>query len=100
FGEVAENHVGMQKLGNIAEEGLGKDDFKWIQKNFDEWNVKYKIYDLREYLPEGVNDKNYEGYASVMVIHRGVDLFLGEVDGESGSQKLYEEIYGLRDKVD
>ena len=46
LGDQAENHVGMQKIGKIANEGFNYDDLVAIKKYYKEIGIKSTIYDL------------------------------------------------------
>ena len=86
FGEVAENHVGMEKLGMMKNkgEGISFRDLKRAKKIFKEKGYKVKIYDLVE---EGeVKDLDPEP-AYVMVIRNGVSAFLNEDNQKDNSEK-------------
>ena len=43
FGDVAENHVGMEQIGNILDinQGFNLDDLKQIKKTFTKLNIKF-----------------------------------------------------------
>ena len=48
FGDVGENHKGMQKIGNMVEKGEGFDltDLKQIKKRFKKLNCECELYNL------------------------------------------------------
>ena len=46
FGDCAENHVGMQKLGQIAETGLSCAELVNAQKQFEELGCECELIDL------------------------------------------------------
>lgn len=54
FGDVGENHKGMQKIGNMVEKGEGFDltDLKQIKKKFKKLNCECELYNLNKELPE------------------------------------------------
>lgn len=91
FGDVAENHVGMQQIGTKSQKGFDLADLKYIERMFKERGAKTtKIYDLKELsgatnlISKDTND------AYVLVIKNGAK-YLGhrDVDG------LYAEQLGL-----
>lgn len=43
FGDVAENHVGMEQIGNMVDinQGFNLDDLKQIKKTFTKLNIKF-----------------------------------------------------------
>ena len=92
WGDQAENHHGMQRLGKLAAEGFTCQDFRDLEIPGKE------IIDLTQFLPESVRVKDdYE--ASLLVIRNGVDLLLGEREregeGEGMKDKLFKEIKEL-----
>lgn len=52
FGDVCENHVGMQKLGKLSKAGYTLEDLQRIQEYFTGHGFECIIHDLRELLPE------------------------------------------------
>jgi len=75
FGDRAENHVGMQKIGELADEGFTVSDLKKAQYNFEEKGYKCEYIDLVKYLPEK-NRENIE--ASILIVRQGVDCLLNK----------------------
>lgn len=75
FGDQAENHAGMQKIGNMANNGFTLLDLHNAEKWFLERGVDVEIINLTNYLPDNIK---YEGDASVLVIRNGVDAILGK----------------------
>jgi alkylated DNA repair dioxygenase AlkB len=73
FGDQAENHVGMQKIGELASEGFNLNDLQSTKKWFEEHNATCGLINLAEYLPE--NNK-YEGEVYVLVIRNGLGALL------------------------
>ena len=76
FGDQAENHTGMEVLGNAAESGFSHDDLKNIQKLIGPEQNKYptietELIDLRDLvdvLPEGCSE--LEGAYVLILIKR------------------------------
>lgn len=87
FGDVAENHVGMQKVGIMSQNGFFLEDLLkiilWCNNN----NTKYSLIDLTEYLPELEKNKQ-ELKAYVLHIKNGVNKFMND---NTYSNKLFEE---------
>lgn len=99
FGEVAESHVGMQKIGQKA------------QKYFNSKGCKTILLHLNDFLPEKCNDKeeneklkiakNQKSYqAWILVAKKGIECLTGDKDGENlltemllfkSDSKLYNE---------
>lgn len=77
FGDCAENHVGMQKIGEICSEGFTVEDLIEINIKVKEAGLKFDFYDLTTLLEneENVDMKDVDG-ASVLVIRNGVDFFV------------------------
>ena len=68
FGDQGENHVGMEKVGAMVQEGEGfnLEDLEGHKREFEEWGVKCEIYDLRDLVEK---DSVKEAYILVV---RGV----------------------------
>ncbi|QKF94842.1 2OG-Fe(II) oxygenase [Fadolivirus algeromassiliense] len=82
FGDQAENHVGMQKIGTMALNGFTYDDLVEAKKKFEEKGCKCRIVNLSSKLPKSYTaDKAY-----VLVIRKGVDFLLNE-----GTDELLKE---------
>lgn len=90
FGDQAENHVGMQKLGNKEEAGQGfnLDDLKQAQNYFNECNIECEIIDLKYLLDEKDRDKADEAF--VLLVYKGLDAIIESSDG-NGSDSFFEE---------
>ena len=66
FGDVAENHVGMQKVGQLHSEGYSVNKLKKLSENLQEKEFKVKYVDI-----------SYEGNeAGVLVIRKGIQKIL------------------------
>ena len=87
FGDVAENHKGMQKLGVMAKDGFSEGDLRSAGDYFVGRGCEVRVYDLRELLPEGLRGE--AEWAGILVVRGGMGA-LG-VDADS----LYEEHMGL-----
>lgn len=82
FGDQAENHVGMQKIGEIAPSGFTYDDIVYAKNKFEEKGCKCKIIKLSSKLPKPyTTDKAY-----VLIIRKGINYLL-----EEGSDELLNE---------
>lgn len=71
FGEQAENHVGMQKIGEKAEEGFSVQELKEAMEILSD-STYCELIDLS--IPE------FKGEAAVLVIRDGVRLFVDRED--------------------
>lgn len=82
FGDCAENHVGMQKLGKVADKGFSKDVLVQSQKFFESKGIKCELIALHEYAPEKVEE------AWLLVARNGVNVF-------AEAKSLMSEMKGL-----
>jgi len=78
FGDVAENHVGMEQIGNMVDinQGFNLDDLKQIKKTFTKLNIKSKIYKLHKFHSELIQKHLPEAY--VLVIPNSIETILKE----------------------
>lgn len=68
FGDCSENHVGMEKIGNISKFGYSSEDLDSIGNHFS--GKKIERIDLREYL----GDLEYEGEkAELLIIRKAIE---------------------------
>jgi hypothetical protein len=81
FGDMAENHVGMEQIGDRVEIGHGfnLEDLKQIKKTFTNINLKPKIYKLHEFSPELKKLNLPQAY--LLVIPNGIEKILNENSG-------------------
>lgn len=83
FGDVAENHNGMQKIGNLAENGINIEDLKRLGTTIT------KTYDLKKLLiGADIKDIKDVDDAKLAIIKNGVDILLGD----GSADKLFEEL--------
>ena len=94
FGEVAESHVGMQKIGQKDKEGFSYNDLLKAQKYFNSKGCKTILLHLNNFLPEKCHDKeeneklkiakNQKSYqAWILVAKKGIECLTGDKDGEN-----------------
>ena len=71
YGDVAENHAKMQKIGVLHESGYSIEKLEMVQQKMGELGVETEMIDL---------NVGFEGFesAKVLVIRRGVQHILGE----------------------
>ena len=81
FGDVAENHVGMQKLGVMAQKGFHMSDLAQAMAAFEAAGCKTELVDLLDALPVELRDPQYE--AKVLIVRGGVDLLLRGIGDKS-----------------
>lgn len=84
FGDQAENHVGMQKVGCEVDRGYSKQDLLEIKDMLEANSCKCDLIDLNEEIQEELD-------AYVLIIRQGVNLLYGE----SIIEKLTEELTHL-----
>lgn len=95
FGDQGENHVGMDKVGNMvhAGEGFNYDDFLQIKATIEKYinannieDIVIEVYKLNDYLD---NDEEADD-AYVMVIRNALKLFFNKTDNTTDN--LYDEM--------
>lgn len=85
FGDMAENHVGMQKIGKKAQHGFGSLEFGRMSAFFEgTFESKTELIDLRTLLSKSerkdagdTNKKLYPEDAKLLIIRGGVQSLLG-----------------------
>lgn len=77
FGEQAENHPNMQKIGKMSQHGLSIDDLKTAKHQFEEMGCKCELVFLNEYLPNPCG--NMVEQAAILIVKNGVNAILGNV---------------------
>jgi hypothetical protein len=88
FGDQAENHRGMQKLGELADEGFSIQDLEEAKRKFEAKGCVCELVDLNTVL----FDTLIEGeQAKVLIARKGIDLLNETLD----SDKLFEEQVNL-----
>lgn len=83
YGDQAENHVGMHKLGELAESGFKYSD---CTKKLKEKNIDFEVIKLHKNLPETEDILGCKAY--VIIIRNGVNILL---DDPEGATQMYEE---------
>ena len=86
FGDQAENHVGMQKIGQMAEVGFAKEDLERAQAWFESKRCECTLSNLRDLLPPELAAEASDAY--ILVIKRGASGILEE---NGGADALFEE---------
>lgn len=76
FGDQAENHVGMQKIGNPSLHGFSLNDLLNCKTNFENHGLKCDLIHLNTYLPQGINTND----AYILIIRKGIDHLIGNAD--------------------
>lgn len=79
FGDQAENHVGMQQIGELADCGFTKDDLTIAKNNFEGIGCNCELFDLRDCVTnEEIKEQLDEAY--ILIIHGAVDNILKDID--------------------
>ncbi len=87
IGDQAENHVGMQKIGKLANSGFDLDDLHIVQKWFlDNGAINTDIYDLSALAQVPDLDP-----AFVLVIRNGLDCLLADIKKSAGDFFLEQD---------
>ena len=84
FGDQAENHVGMQKIGHLAEDGFTIEELKEASNKFTKLKCKCEFINLMNLLPD---ERTREGNeAAILIIRNGVSKIL-----EKDAKLMYNE---------
>jgi hypothetical protein len=86
FGDVAENHKGMQKVGNLSDCGFNLDDLNRIKDWFESKGSKCNIVNLHWLLEE--EDAQAKNPAYILIIKNAVNSLL---ESEEGANLLFKE---------
>ena len=86
FGDRAENHVGMQQIGEAAEKGFSIQDIEQAKNNFELMGCKCEIIALNAYLPDSITTEK----AQLLIIKNGVDKLLDDV--HANKDNLFQEL--------
>eukprot|EP01092_Planopodium_desertum_P004852 TRINITY_DN2053_c0_g1_i2.p1 TRINITY_DN2053_c0_g1~~TRINITY_DN2053_c0_g1_i2.p1 ORF type:complete len:212 (-),score=18.19 TRINITY_DN2053_c0_g1_i2:25-660(-) len=92
FGDVAENHVGMQKIGEMSTEGFSFADLESAKSKFESLGSKCELISLNDSLP-AEHSKDSDPSAAILIVRGGVDLLLGK---DSKSEDLLKEQLALK----
>jgi len=82
FGDQAENHVGMQKIGKMASDGFSIDDLLEAKKTFEKSDIQCEFIQLND-----LTEKETEP-AALLIIRDGVKVLLSD---NSTSDDLFNE---------
>lgn len=82
FGDVAENHTGMQKIGKEAEKGLTFEELQSALFWFSEKGCNCDLYELNQLLPEGFEGEK----AYFLIIRNGLSALT-----KASSSEFFEE---------
>ena len=91
FGDQAENHKGMQIIGNAADNGFSIDDLELAKQKFESKDAQCYLIDLKLLLDESQRSKAEE--AKILVVKNAVDLMLKK--SKSNKANLFEKLVEL-----
>lgn len=77
FGDIAENHVGMQKIGNLSDAGFSLVDLERAKSWFDGKGVDCEIIDLAQHLDESLRSK-YTQETYILIARSGLNAVLSD----------------------
>ena len=82
FGDVAENHKGMQQVGTLADVGFDLSDLQRMQKWFEATGkAECRLVALHEFLPSDIHENKTLGLdAYILIIKNGVNAIFGRDD--------------------
>lgn len=89
FGDQAENHVGMQKIGTLSNSGYNLSDLIGIRKYLLDREIKSDIFDLNYVLEPFDIYPDDEAY--ILVINDGVNKLINK----TASKNIFEELNDL-----
>lgn len=88
FGDVAENHVGNQQIGKLAEQGITCEELSELYEKLTKLGATCKLLKLEQFLDQKYIN-NYDNLeASILVIYNGVSLFCDADDTLQELQNL------------
>jgi len=92
FGEVAENHVGMEQLGEIAKKGLSLKNLKKAKEKFEELGFECELFDLVK-LGDVEDIEPTPEPAYVLIVKEGIKALLNnpEIDLEEINSELLKD---------
>ena len=79
FGDQAENHVGMQQIGQMASSGFSIDELNLAKQRFENIGCICEIFNLNQSLPNNI----IADPACILVIRDGVSKILKSVNGSA-----------------
>jgi hypothetical protein len=90
FGDQAENHKGMQKIGELAEEGFSFKDLKKAEKWFDDKKYETELYKLHKGLDE-CEEKYDAERAYILVVRNGLSAIVNVDEFFEEQEKLEKD---------
>lgn len=92
LGDMAENHVGMQQIGQIVEPGQGFNitDLMLIKQTFDNFYIQTELIDLSNKELNNINPDIILPSAYILIIKNGIDFILN-VESNYNINQMFEE---------
>nr|QBK93747.1 MAG: 2OG-Fe(II) oxygenase superfamily protein [Pithovirus LCPAC406] len=75
FGDVAENHVRMQKVGKMRERGFAIEELEKIKETFEEKGYTCELVKLHEALDGKIDEE-----ATILIVRNGIEALLLDTD--------------------
>jgi hypothetical protein len=94
FGDQAENHVGMQKIGSLSSEGFNLIDLQRAKEWFESQGKTCELISLHESLPLKKQNSSLEAY--VLVVRDGVSALLES--NTAASDLMMEQFHLPKDR--
>lgn len=93
YGDQAENHVGMQKIGKLALNGLSYNDLVNAKEKFEKIGCKCEHINLHDMInKKDTIDSKHVDKASILIIRNGINKLLGD--------KMDKKMYIEQNKLD
>jgi hypothetical protein len=93
FGDQAENHKGMQIIGQMAETGFDLEDLTICKQKFELAGNQCELVHLNQYLPANLEPNTVVDPAYVLVVRGGVDTLLKQIN--KTAKDLFDEQIAL-----
>eukprot|EP01080_Neovahlkampfia_damariscottae_P005511 gene5511-9328_t len=87
FGDCGENHVRMQKVGEMDSEGFNKEDLISVQKHFEQKKIETELINLNEALSK--KEKNSSEEAYILILRNALNTIVS-------SEEFYKEQNDLK----
>jgi hypothetical protein len=98
YGDQAENHVGMQKIGQLAEKGFTYQDLLNAKENFEKIGCVCDLLDLRDSVEDEEIKINLEP-AYILIIRDAVDKMLKNIDKTADNMYTEQKILNVDKKA-
>ena len=93
FGDRAENHVGMEMIGNLAPEGFSLSDLLQAKSKFELKGCDTELIELHNYLPDNIEKEPYKSW--VLIVRDGVSVLIRK---HNTTELYYEQDFLSVDK--